>query len=48
MEKKIYCPLYDMDCPYCTKDGVCEIGNPMEECDEYYAVVGDNEEEEDE
>lgn len=41
--KEIKCPLYELDCPYCTFDGYCELPNPREECDDYYAEVGDEE-----
>ena len=38
-----YCPTYDLSCPYCTKLGKCRLENPVEECDDYYAVMGDEE-----
>ena len=37
------CPTYDMGCPYLTKSGECTIGNPMEECDDYYYYNNDEE-----
>lgn len=41
--EKYLCPELELDCPY-DKDGICTIGNPMEECDDYYFVNGDDEE----
>ena len=42
--KKYYCPIFDNECPYCIGlDYECVIGNPKEECSDYY-----DEEEEDE
>ena len=41
MEKeKVFCPINDWECPYWGKDGECKIDNPMEECDDYYAMFG--------
>lgn len=40
------CPVPGMspaDCPYCTPNGFCQLENPSEECDDYYAEVGDEE-----
>ena len=32
-----YCPSEDSTCPYYnSKTGICSIGNPLEECDDYY------------
>lgn len=41
----IECPVpgAQWDCPHCTSDGYCNLSNPAEECDDYYAVVGDEE-----
>jgi len=41
-----YCPTYDLSCPYCTKLGKCRLENPQVECDDYYAVMGGELEEE--
>ena len=43
----IECPVPGayFDCPYCNKYGVCTLENPANECDDYYACVGDEEEE---
>lgn len=30
-----YCPAGDFTCPYFGESGVCTIGNPKEECEEY-------------
>lgn len=29
------CPVCDLTCPYCTRDGHCKLDNPMDECDEW-------------
>lgn len=46
--RKIYCPVNDESCPCLKIDGTCSLVdegvNPAEECDDYYAVVGDDEE----
>ena len=39
----IYCPTGDFSCPYFGARGVCLIDNPAEECDDYFAAVGDEE-----
>lgn len=39
------CPVFDLSCPYLTHSGECLLENPMLECDDYYAMVGDEEEE---
>ena len=36
------CPELELDCPY-DENGICTIGNPMEECDDYYFVNGEEE-----
>lgn len=42
---KIYtCPVNDLECPY-YMDGLCTIGNPVKECDDYYYYLGSEEEE---
>ena len=48
MKKIYYCPMCDITCPYCIGlDYECVIGNPLTECDDYYACVGDSEDKED-
>lgn len=37
------CPLFELDCPYCLTNGNCTIGNPIEECDEYWFFNSDEE-----
>lgn len=40
---RIYtCPVNDFECPY-YMDGLCTIGNPVEECDDYYYYLGSEE-----
>lgn len=29
------CPVCDLSCPYCTKNGYCKLENPIEDCDEW-------------
>lgn len=41
--KYVNCPISDWSCPYCNQGGICMLENPEEECDDYYAEVGDNE-----
>lgn len=41
----VNCPVPDFLCPYCDTYGNCQLDNPAEECDDYYAMVGDEEEE---
>lgn len=37
---KIYdCPVADIDCPY-YDNGVCTIGDPARECDDYFYYKG--------
>lgn len=38
---RIYCPVNGWDCPY-YKDGECGIESPYEECDDFYAIWGDD------
>ena len=33
----IYCPVNGWDCPYCDKNLVCHIADPIEECDDFGA-----------
>ena len=40
----VKCPTGDLSCPYCNQGGICMLENPREECDDYYAAVGDEEE----
>lgn len=40
----VMCPTGDWSCPYCNQGGICMLTNPAEECDDYYAEVGDEEE----
>ena len=41
----IYCPANAYgDCPYCGKDGICYISDPMEECSDFIDVYGSWEE----
>lgn len=44
MKKLVYCPTQDFTCPYCDANGVCMLDNPKRECDDYYAMIGDDEE----
>lgn len=32
----IYCPSFDITCPYCCKNGLCHLINPENECDEWF------------
>ncbi len=43
----IECPVPDgFDCAYCNPiTGECKLADPMNECDDYYVCVGDEEEE---
>ena len=43
---KYECPTYEIDCPYCKKNGECTIENPIEECDTYMFYNSDELEEE--
>lgn len=41
----IYCPANAYgDCPYCGKDGICYISDPMEECSDFIDIYGSWEE----
>ena len=42
-EEEVYCPAGDISCPYNT-EGVCALERPWDECDDYYGVVGDEDE----
>ena len=34
--QKIFCPVNPYtDCPYCDKEGVCHIADPIEDCDDF-------------
>lgn len=39
-----FCPVNGWDCPYWKDGGVCELDDPMADCDDYYAMMGDDEE----
>ena len=44
---KIYtCPVNDLECAY-YMEGLCTLGNPEKECDDYYYYLGSEEESED-
>lgn len=45
----IECPVSGamFSCPHCNSYGYCELTNPRKECDDYYAEVGDEEDEDD-
>lgn len=45
MEERIYCPADSYDCPYYGYDGRCHMDNPRDDCDDFYAAVGDAEDE---
>ena len=36
----IHCPVNGWDCPY-WKSGICQLDNPMEECDDFAAMWGE-------
>lgn len=40
------CPISEaeFDCPYCLC-GFCKLKHPEKECDDYYAMIGDDEDE---
>lgn len=43
--ESIYCPVNAIgDCPYCGKDGICYIADPMEECSDFQDMFGSWEE----
>lgn len=33
----VYCPVNGWDCPYCDKNNVCHVADPMEDCDDFAA-----------
>lgn len=35
------CPIFDISCPYCLASGECTIGDPINECDDYYYYMGE-------
>lgn len=40
------CPFFDLSCPYLSlPSGKCLLDNPVLECDDYYAIMGEEEEE---
>ena len=44
----MYCPTEDWTCPYYQKNGVCKLGwKAVHECDDAYAAMGDDDDEED-
>ncbi len=45
----VHCPVNGWDCPYFSCAPIpcqCMIENPMEECDDFYSIWGDCEDEE--
>lgn len=42
------CPSCDFTCFYCDANGYCMMDNPELECEDYIALCGDEEEEEEE
>lgn len=40
MKDKIYCPANEFECPY-YKKGECCLENPIEECDDFWAVYAE-------
>ncbi len=43
----IHCPVNAWDCPYFDANGCCMMypdSNPLEECDDFYYIWGDDEE----
>ena len=45
----VHCPVNGWDCPYFSCAPIpcqCTIENPMEECDDFYSMWGDCEDEE--
>lgn len=43
----VFCPICDTTCPYCDKDGLCRISDPLEECTDFGAYYESWEEYED-
>ena len=41
----LYCPADDITCPYITKYGTCTLENAKENCDEFYGLDEESEEE---
>ena len=42
----MYCPVFDDTCPYYLENGKCQLGSSAyEECDDAYAILGDDWEE---
>ena len=42
VEEMHKCPTGDWECPYyASKGSLCQMDNPMKDCDDYYAAVGD-------
>ena len=39
------CPINDLSCPYILENGCCDLPILEEECDDYYAAIGDEENE---
>lgn len=42
MNEHTWCSVEDVACPYWEK-GYCMLANPTEDCDDYYAEVGNKE-----
>ena len=38
---RIYCPVDDYTCPYYYGDGICTLGHPEEECNDFYSMWED-------
>jgi hypothetical protein len=48
MRKTYYCPTADIECPYCVDVTYeCVIGDPEDECTDYYYYSVEREEDED-
>ena len=46
-KKHIHCPVNGYDCPYWNKNGLCSLADPMEDCDDFAAMWGEEAEPED-
>lgn len=51
MRKFPECPVYDPSCPYCSQTGICKMYEeegclPYDECDAFYGLEEEEEEEE--